>query len=129
MPKSYTGINIQWPISEQILNGKKLIETRTYPIPLKYINKEMLMIETPGSNGKFKSRGVAIIKFTKFKKYNSKKEFYEDESFHLVNKESAWAWKSKEKYGWYIEIIRLLSPPIDLTGLKKGIIYTKNIQV
>ena len=34
--KSYVGINIQFPISQLIVDGKKTIETRTYPRHLIY---------------------------------------------------------------------------------------------
>lgn len=96
--KTYTGINIQWPISELILSGQKTIETRTYPIPKKYLNQEMLMIETPGKNGKFKARIVAIIKFTDCFRYKNKKDFYKDSHKHFVTSSSEWAWGTKSKY-------------------------------
>ena len=103
--KTYTGINIQWPISQDILSGKKTIETRTYPIPEKYLNVEMAMIETPGKHGKFKARVVAIIKFTDYFQYKSKKSFYADKDKHLVTPDSPWAWQDKEKWGWKLQII------------------------
>lgn len=126
--KTYTGINIQWPISELILNGQKTIETRTYPIPEKYLNQEMLMIETPGKNGKFKSRIVAVIKFTKCFKYNNKKDFYNDSDKHFVIPGSEWAWRSEEKWGWSVVVINILKKPT-LAPNKKGIKYTKNISI
>jgi hypothetical protein len=129
MSKEYTGINIQFPISQDILSGEKIVETRTYPIPEQYLNEPMLMIETPGKKGKFKSRGVALIKFTECYKYKSKKEFYNDIDKHLVHKDSDWAWKDKPKYGWYVEVIRILNPPLNLDNIKKGIVYTKNLTI
>jgi len=126
--KTYTGINIQWPISQLILSGKKIIETRTYPIPEKYLNQEMLLIETPGKKRKFKSRITAIIKFTNCFKYKNKKEFYSDIKKHLVSRESEWAWRDKEKWGWEVEVIKLTSPSIEVTK-KKGIVFTKNLKI
>jgi hypothetical protein len=126
--KTYTGINIQWPISELILSGKKTIETRTYPIPEKYLNQEMLMIETPGKHGKFKSRIVAIIKFTKCIKYKTKKDFYNDINKHCVTKDSIWAWKDGEKWGWQVEIKETVTPS-KLVEKTKGIIYTSNLSI
>ena len=108
--KLYTGINIQWPISQSILSERKTIETRTYPLPLKYLNQEMLLVETPGAKGKFKARIIAIIKFTACFKYKSKKSFYEDYYQHLVDKESPWAWRDKEKYGWKVEVVKEIKP-------------------
>lgn len=128
MKKTYTGINIQWPISREIISGKKIVETRTYPLPEKYLGKEMLLIETPGSAGKFKSRIVAIIKFTESFRYPSMRAFYADHLSHLVDKKSPWAWKDKPKWGWKIGSVKPISPPIDYPK-PKGIIYTKDISL
>ncbi len=125
--KTYTGINIQWPISREIIAGKKTIETRTYPIPPHYLNKEMLLIETPGRTGKFKSRATAIIRFTKCFKYPNRKTFYADYPLHRIDKNSPWAWK-KPKWGWHIEVVKVIDPPVTFWG-KKGIVYTKGILV
>ncbi|MDO9181319.1 MAG: hypothetical protein Q7U04_02870 [Bacteriovorax sp.] len=124
--KIYTGINIQWPISELILSGKKSIETRTYPIPEKYLNQDMLMIETPGKNGKFKARIVAIIKFTECIEYRNKKEFYNDSDKHFVMPDSEWAWVDKKKIGWKVTVLEIFKLP-KLAPTKKGIVFTKNI--
>lgn len=128
MKKTYTGINIQWPISELILNREKTIETRTYPIPEKYLNQDMLMIETPGKNGKFQSRIVAIIKFTSCVKYKDQKEFYSHTNKHKVTKDSIWAWKDGDKYGWKLEVIKVFNRPITFNK-PKGIVYTNNISI
>lgn len=127
--KSYTGINIQWPISQEILSGNKIIETRTYPIPDKYLNQEMLLIETPGLLRKFKARATGIIKFTSCFKYKNQKAFNLDIDKHLVSIDSKWAWKDKKKFGWGVEVIKVFPAPLELAGIKKGIIYTKNIQI
>lgn len=124
--KTYPGINIQWPISQEIANGSKVIETRTYPIPEKYINKEMFLIETPGKNSAIKARITAIIKFVSCKEYKNKKEFDKDFSKHLVSKGSEWYWKDKNKWGWEVEVIKVFSPPL-LAPTKKGIRYTSSI--
>lgn len=124
--KSYTGINIQYPISQLIVDGKKTIETRTYPIPEKYLDQEMLLVETPGKEGKFKARVIAIIKFTNCFQYKTKKEFYSQSDRHCVTKDSIWAWSEGEKWGWDVILIKKISPPKVLSE-KKGIVYTKNI--
>ncbi len=124
--KTYTGINIQWPISRDILLRKKTIETRTYPIPKKYLGKEMLLIETPGRAGKFKSRIVGIIKFTECFQYPGIKAFYADFPLHLVDKKSPWAWKDRPKWGWRVSLLEVISPPVDFSA-RKGIVYTKDI--
>lgn len=126
--KVYTGLNIQYPISQAIAKGLKTIETRTYPISEKYLGNELILIETPGKTGKFKSRAIAIIKITECFKYPSKKKFYEDFDKHLVASDSPWAWKDKAKYGWRVEVLKTISPPISINQAK-GIIYTKEIEI
>ena len=42
-------INVQFPISRLIIDSDKIIETRIYKIPEKYLNKEMAIVETPAS--------------------------------------------------------------------------------
>lgn len=107
--KTYTGLNIQYPISQLILSGEKTIETRTYPIPAKYLGQEMLMIETPGKTGKFKSRIVAIIRFDECFQYKNSKEFYKDVKRHCVTPDSTWAWSDeKPKWGWIINRIQVI---------------------
>ncbi len=109
--KSFTGINIQHPISQLILSGEKTIETRTYPIPQKYLGKELLMIETPGKLGKFKSRSVAVIVFEKCFPYKNSTEFYKDKRRHGVDISSPWAWSDeKPKWGWQIKSVHRLKP-------------------
>lgn len=127
--KTYTGINIQWPISEEITSGRKSIETRTYALPKKYLNEEMLLIETPGKSQEFKSRIVAIIKFTSCREYQNKAEFYSDTPKHLVDKKSPWAWRDKSKYGWEVKVIKRFLSPIDFSKRKKGIVFTTNISL
>ncbi|MBK7844120.1 MAG: hypothetical protein IPJ71_10565 [Bdellovibrionales bacterium] len=126
--KKYTGINIQWPISELILSGKKSIETRTYPIPPDYIGKELALIETPGKSGKFKARIVGIITFSDCFKYSNKAEFYNDSPKHFVTPNSKWAWLDKAKWGWRIDRVVPLQAPKPYLG-RKGIVFTKNIKV
>ena len=125
----YTGINIQWPISELIINGKKTIETRTYPIPKNYLGKEMLLIETPGKNREFKSRIRAKIIFTRCFEYLNEKSFYKDQKLHCVTPGSGWAWNDdKGKWGWELRIIEVFDTPIPMPK-KTGIKYSKDISI
>lgn len=124
-----TGINIQFPISQLIIEGKKTIETRTYPIPENYINQEMALVETPGKSGKFKSRVIAVIKFGPSFQYKNKKVFYTDTPKHCVTSDSIWAWDDKKpKWGWPVKVIVILKNPIPLNK-RSGIQYTKNISI
>lgn len=130
MPKQkLTGINVQYPISRLILDGRKTIETRTYPIPKKYVGKDMVLVETPGRHGSFKARIVAIIRFTESFKYESKTAFYKDVKHHCVTPDSEWAWKdNKPKWGWRIDHISKFSKPRTL-NIQKGIVYTLEISI
>ena len=123
----YLGVNIQWPISQLIISGEKTVETRTYPIPEKYLNKEIALVETPGRLGKFKARVIAIIKFTKSFQYKDKEDFYMDIDRHKVSPESNWAWKEKPKWGWEVEVTRVLENPILCKS--KGIVYRSGITI
>ena len=124
--KSYPGINIQWPISELILSGEKTIETRTYPISEKYLNQEMVLIETPRSKGKLKARTRAIIVFEECFQYKNKKEFYEDYECHRVEKGSTWDWKDKPKWGWKVKVKTLTEKQM---VSQKGIVFTSSITI
>lgn len=127
--KTLTGINIQFPISSLILSGKKTIETRTYPIPAHYIGQEMALVETPGKEGKFKARAIAIIKFGPSFRYKSKTEFYADSSYHCVTPNSPWAWDAKKgKWGWPVQVIKILKNPKQISK-RVGIKYTNNIEI
>ncbi len=124
----YTAINIQYPIADKILKGVKVIETRRYPLPDKYLNQALLLMETPGKTKKFKSRIIGIIKFTECFQYQSKKQFYADVDKHCVTKNSIWAWQAGDKWGWRVDVIKKISPPITYKG-NKGIVYTNNLSI
>jgi hypothetical protein len=122
------GINIQFPISELILNGKKTIETRTYPIPKKYINKNIYLIETPGKKGAFKARVTAVIKFKESFEYANKNQFYQDFSRHFVDSKSKWAWSEKGKWGWPVTLVKVLKQPKPLKN-RHGIKFTSEVKI
>ena len=125
--KTYVGINIQFPISQLIVSGEKTIETRNYPIPKDYIGKEMVLVETPGKFGKFKSRTVAIVQFGQSFRYASKASFYADANKHCVTVDSPWAWQGEgPKWGWPITKLTKLSEQKPLTR-RLGIKYTKHL--
>ncbi len=124
---TFTGINIQFPISQFILSGEKSLETRTYKIPDKYIGLKLLLIETPGPNRAFKARIVGTIIFKKSFKYLSKKTFYKDKGKHLVDENSIWKWGSKPKWGWPIAEVTAFHVPVDAPK-RKGIVFTSNIK-
>ncbi|MBN8542361.1 MAG: hypothetical protein J0L82_18365 [Deltaproteobacteria bacterium] len=127
--KLLTGINIQFPISRSILDGSKVVETRTYPIPEAYLGKDLVIVETPGKLGRFKARAVAIVRFGACFQYRTAKEFYDDIDRHQVAPSSPWAWSDERpKWGWTIDEIRPLSTSFEIKK-RIGIRYTKDISV
>lgn len=128
MKKTLPAVNIQYPISTLILSGVKTIETRTYSLPPAYLNRDMFIIETPGTTGSFVARIVGTIKFKSCFIYGSKKSFYSDFDKHLVDENSKWAWKNKPKWAWEISEVKLFKKKYDAPN-KKGIIFTKEVSV
>ena len=129
MKKTVSGINIQYPISTLILDGSKTVETRTYPIPKKYIGIEMAIIETPGPNGDFSARIMGTIVFGESFRYKSSKEFYLDQRRHCVDKNSSWKWNNTvPKWGWPILEVKKFAKPI-IAPSKKGIKFTLGIKI
>ena len=126
---TYPGINIQFPISALILDGEKSIETRTYPLPKKYIRKWMVIIETPGKQGDFTARLVGLIQFDASFMYKNEAEFSEDYSKHRVSRASPWKWqKGKSKWGWPILSFKKFQKSLPAPK-NKGIKYTATIEV
>ena len=126
---TYDGINIQWPISELILSGHKTVETRTYPIPKSYLNKEVLLVETPGKSGNFKSRIRGIISFSDCFQYMNEQEFYDDFDRHRVDRESIWKYDShRGKWGWKVRLVKKFDLPKALNR-RTGIRYAKNLTI
>ncbi len=128
MSKRLPGVNIQFPISQLILEGKKTVETRTYPVPDKYLNQEMWIVETPGKSKDFKARVVAKVVFTKSFRYESRKQFYLDQKRHCVTPDSPWAWSDSPKWGWEIKVLKILRDPMAIKQ-RVGIRFTKEVEV
>lgn len=128
MKRALPGINIQFPISQSIVSGEKTVETRTYPIPVGYIDKDLYLIETPGREGKFKARVIAVIRFGESFPYKSKSEFHRDFKRHLVKPGSKWDWAKKPKWGWPIKWVKVIRPRQPLPG-PRGIKFTKSVSL
>jgi len=132
MKRTMPGINIRAPWAELILSGEKTIETRFYPLPERYVAKEMAIIETPGPDGDFKSRIVGVVIFGSSFEYKSEAAFYRDTSRHLVDRKSpSFTWKTgsgKRKWGWPVLSVLRVSYELPL-NLRRGIIYSKSVPV
>ncbi len=123
--KEFPGINVQTPWARLLLSGEKVIETRTYSIPEKYINRWMWLIETPGRSGDFKARVIGMIKFSSSKKYENELEWKKDRDWHLVEQtDPLFRWDdSKQKYGWIVSEVKKCRP--FLAPNPRGIVYAR----
>jgi hypothetical protein len=124
------GINIQWPWSRLLLSGRKSIETRSYPLPEKYTNTWLALIETPGPNGKANGVGAArivgAIIFNESFEYRSARAWREDFRRHLVqpNDRNFSYSRTNTKWGWIVESVISFSEPKSAPA-RKGIVFTK----
>ena len=125
-----TGLNIQIPWSTLLINGEKSVETRSYPLPKKYVGEKLALIETPGKYGLFKSRIIGTITFSHSFKYGSKNEWLDDYDRHLVDKDDEdYGWKYyKSKHGWIVSNIVKFNSPLDPPS-KRGIIFASGCLV
>ena len=125
-----TGINIQTPWSELLINGDKSVETRSYPLPEKYMGEELALIETPGRYGRFKARIIGTITFSHSFKYPDQKAWQDDYNRHCVAVDDPiYNWKDdKPKYGWVVSKVTKFDKPLDIRK-RKGIIFTSGIKL
>lgn len=128
-PIQLPGINIQAPWAEFLLSGKKQIETRFYAMPAKWVDKPLVVIETPGPQGGFPARVAGIIVFAASKRYQSKAHFESESHLHLVRpNDPIFGWKNDEKpkWGWPVRsviVYKQALPP----HTKRGIRYASAI--
>ena len=125
-----TGINIQTPWSELLINGDKSVETRSYPLPEKYMGEELALIETPGRYGRFKARIIGTIIFSHSFKYPDQRAWQDDYNRHCVAVDDPiYNWKDdKPKYGWVVSKVTKFDKPLDIRK-RKGIIFTSGIKL
>jgi hypothetical protein len=133
--KTLDGINIQWPWSELLVNGKKSIETRSYALPERLVGVELAIIETAGPMGLkeagiVKARIIGTIVFDSSYKYSNVSHWNKDREKHLVEPDDSLFKfdKNKEKWAWVVgRVVKLAqsAPPPS----KRGIIFAKNCKV
>ena len=125
-----TGINIQTPWSELLINEVKSVETRSYPLPEKYAGEELALIETPGRYGRFKARIIGTIIFSHSFKYPDQRAWQDDYNRHCVAVDDLiYNWKDdKPKYGWVVSKVTKFDKPLDIRK-RRGIIFTSGIKL
>ena len=119
--KAYTGVNIQYPWSEMIASGAKTVETRSYPIPPRLENADVVLIET--RNGP--ARAIAFVTFSGSHQYATREEWNRDRCRHLVGLDDPmYGWKEgRQKHGWVVEKVTRLLEPCPVKSL--GIVYRR----
>ena len=124
-----TGLNVQAPWANLLIDGLKTVETRSYHLPLKYEGVELYLVETPGKLGKFKARVIGAITFSHSFKYATKTDWINDYNRHLVSQnDPLYSWNDKPKYGWVVCSVEKFDEPLDISG-KRGIIFTNNLKI
>lgn len=133
--KVMPGLNVQWPWSDLIASGKKVVETRSYELPKRFVGVELAIIETPGKLGKkdagiLKARIIGTVVFSGSFKYTSKKDWAADFDKHLVPPDDGlYGFKiDKEKWAWKISRITKLDSAAPAPA-KRGIVFTKECKV
>ena len=127
------GLNVQWPWSRLIVDGKKTIETRSYPLPASLRGRWVAIIETPGPQGKkngiHRAQVIGLVKFKDSKLYSTKKGWLADYDHHLVSpNDPLYAFnRSRPKYGWLVEDVMTLSPQSPPPS--RGIVYSSEFTV
>lgn len=134
MKRTVPGLNIQHPWSDLIAIGKKTIETRSYPLPKKFENVELAIIETPGRLGKKlgikKARIVGTVIFSGCIQYKTKKHWLKDQSRHLINSaDLQYAFSNKKpKWGWFIARTKKFEDTVAAPS-RRGIIYASSCAI
>lgn len=117
----------QW--AQMILSREKRIEVRTYPLPTAYEKKKIgLWMTPPGGSqrcGLGSGKLVGIVTFARTKRYNSEKEWNNDEPFHKVppsdpyfsyhsvlKREGDHVSGPQTVYGWEIDLSSIMVLPI-----------------
>jgi hypothetical protein len=118
---SFPGVNIQFPWSRLIADGKKTIETRHYSLPEKYLGVPLAIIETPGQ-ASFKSRIIGLVTFDSCFLYANKQQWKNDRDRHLVGEnDKLFKYRStKPKWAWTVKKVVLLTdfvPPPSRRGI------------
>lgn len=129
--KIIPGINIQAPWSSLIVSGKKTVETRSYPIPSKHLNRELAIIETPGPRRRVsKARIIGVVVFSECFQYYSREVWISDYPRHLVApSDQQFSYRDdRPKYGWVVSSVRGIPHPVPAPK-RKGIIFASSCSV
>ena len=119
-------LNVQnepsFPYADQIVDGKKTIETRRQSNLDKLIGKTVKIIRTTGPKSKEPAMVIGEVTITGKKEYKNLKSFREDSDKHLVSEGSGFDF-DKPKIGYTLENAKRYAE--EYPAMKnKGIVYT-----
>lgn len=112
------------------MTGEKTVETRGYPLPERYLNKNLALIETQGGRPKGSSetqaRITGVVRFSSCFRYESVAEWAKDSKRHKVKPaDPNFRFDATdEKWGWKIDMIVQVDPPV-APPKRRGIKYAK----
>ena len=132
-------LEVQSNFSIQILNGKKIIETREYPIPFNLINQPILLLQSSQGKDGISSLPdmithddiinishlsiVGIMYVSECFQYTCQDKWNTDRINHCVPLESNYNWNEqndqgiKKKYGWRIANVHKYDVPKELPNI------------
>ena len=118
-------LELQHPYSDHVVNGSKIIETRSYEIPPPLLGRNIRVLESDQGTAGSSSLGddieehcescriIGTIKISRCWQYRSKEDWGCDASKHLVPIDSAYGWNEKiPKFGWEIIEYQKYDTPI-----------------
>ena len=143
------GLNIQWPFSQLLLMGAKLVEVSDCPLDLKdapMMDEQVWIVETRGDCIKSHTNAivnnipithrpsaaqiVGTISFNSSQTYYYKHDFDKDRERHRIKRESKLDWDGNStKHGWHVGSVQQIDKPISIgsTG-KKGIFFREKFK-
>ena len=111
-------LEMQQPWAKHLLEGRKTIEVRAYPLPPELIGTRIWILESQQGKDGVSGLGdrielgytptaaakiVGWCCFSSVKTYTQQADFEADETHHLVSSDSGYTWKqgkTQELYGW-----------------------------
>jgi hypothetical protein len=99
-------LNINTPVDEWVLTGKKTVETRDYDLHPAVLGQRVALIRCAGkgSTKRLPQRVVGVVEFGKTLRYQSKAEWAAAFKQHCVAIDSAqFGWvEGRAKWGWQV---------------------------
>ena len=125
------GMNVQAPWAEAIVSGRKVIETRFYPMPRKWVGQPLAIIETPGKARHFRRRIAGLVLFELSWCYADKVAFARDRAKHLVDPDDphfGWQEDGKPKWAWPIHWVEVYRQPLP-DDFRAGMRYARTVEI